>query len=136
MLRTNSARARANIHSYIMGNFDGCSYEIENPDNFHDTAVIIYEIFKCEKYSSKEEYRYYNYNECAAFTDWCAGLPSILDTCYYYNRSAVDDLGAILEETEEEKALFDESKAQELLTALIYREIKKEVNKGSEKKAG
>ena len=33
-----------------------------------------------------------------------AGLPSVLDTCYFYNRSAVDDLGAILEETESEKA--------------------------------
>lgn len=49
----------------------------------------------------------------------------ILDTCYYYNRSAVDDLGAILEETEEEKARFTEQEAEQLLTDLIYRELTK-----------
>lgn len=50
-------------------------------------------------------------------------MPSILDTCYYYNRSAVDDLGAILEETAEEKARYSEAQAETLLTSLIYREL-------------
>ena len=63
------------------------------------------------------------------FADWCAGLPSILNTCYYYNRSAVDDLGEILEETEEEKEKYTQTEAEKLLTALIYREIKKAVKK-------
>lgn len=129
MLRTNSKQARDNIHKYIMNNFDGCNYDIANPDNFHDTAIIIYNIFRSEKYHCSEDFRYYHNNECAAFTDWCAGLPSILDTCYFYNRSAVDDLAVILEETDSEKARFQEQKAMDLLTALIYREIKKEVNK-------
>ena len=62
-------------------------------------------------------------NEQERFTDWAQGLPSILDTCYYYNRSAVDDLGAILEETAEEKARYSEQNAEQLLTALIYREL-------------
>ena len=129
MLKTNSKQARTNIHNYIMSNFDGCNYDIKTPDNFHDTALIIYHTFINEKYHLQEDYRYYHNNECAAFTDWCAGLPSILDTCYYYNRSAVDDIGIILEETEEEKSRFNEDKAMDLLTALIYREIKREVNK-------
>ena len=50
-------------------------------------------------------------------------MPSILDTCYYYNRSAVYDLGAILEETAEEKARYNEAQAETLLTSLIYREL-------------
>lgn len=62
-------------------------------------------------------------NEQERFTDWAQGLPSILDTCYYYNRSAVDDLGAILEETAEEKARYSEQNAEQLLTALIYKEL-------------
>lgn len=47
----------------------------------------------------------------------------ILDTCYYYNRSAVDDLGAILEETDSEKARYSEQQAETRLTYLIYREL-------------
>ena len=57
------------------------------------------------------------------FEEWAAGLPSILDTCYYYNRSAVDDLGAILEETDSEKARYSEQQAETRLTYLIYREL-------------
>ena len=71
------------------------------------------------------DFRYRDCNEFAAFTDWCQGLPSVLDTCYYYNRSAVEDLGAILEETAEEKARFSEPEAERRLTWLIYRELSK-----------
>ena len=59
------------------------------------------------------------------FTDWAQGLPSVLDCCYYYNRSAVDDLGAILEETDAEKARYSEQQAENLLSYLIYRELVK-----------
>jgi hypothetical protein len=83
------------------------------------------ETFRKEKYSCVGDFRYYKNNECAAFTDWCAGLPSVLDTCYYYNRSAVADLAAILEETPAEAERFTETQAEELLTALIYRELKR-----------
>lgn len=72
-----------------------------------------------------QDFRYYRNNEFAAFADWCAGLPGVLNTCYYYNRSAVDDLGAILEETSEEKARYTEEQAEKTLTTLIYRELKK-----------
>jgi hypothetical protein len=61
------------------------------------------------------------------FEEWASGLPSVLDTCYYYNRSAVDDLGAILEQTETEKAKYNEQESEKLLTYLIFREIKKAV---------
>lgn len=51
--------------------------------------------------------------------------PPVLDTCYYYNRSAVADLGNILEETPAEMERYTESGAETLLTNLIYRELKK-----------
>jgi exopolyphosphatase/guanosine-5'-triphosphate,3'-diphosphate pyrophosphatase len=44
-----------------------------------------------------------------------------------YNRSEVDDLGEILEETESEKKRYTEREAESFLTRLIYNEIKKEV---------
>lgn len=126
MLRTNSKKAIENIKKYITDNFDCSSYETEKePETFPEIAAFILDCFHSEKYSRPNDFKYYHGNENAAFNDWCAGLPSVLDTCYYYNRPAVDDLGAILEETEEEKARFTESNAETLLTNLIYRELKK-----------
>ena len=127
MLRTNSSKARENIKHYIINNFDCTGYTNTPPEEWREIATFILDTFRKEKYSLPEDYRYYNNNECAAFTDWCAGLPSVLDTGYYYNRSAVADLASILEETEEEKERFTEEKAEILLTALIYRELKRGV---------
>ncbi|MBP5412257.1 MAG: hypothetical protein J6Y47_03255, partial [Bacteroidales bacterium] len=64
-----------------------------------------------------------NHQEC--FIAWLSGLPSIFDSCYYYNRSAKDDIGAILEETENEKNRYTEEQAADLLSRVIYREIVK-----------
>lgn len=124
MLKTNSKKARENIKAYIMDGFNGDNYDIKTPATFPEAARIIYDIFTSEKYYSQSWERAHGMTEQASFIDWCAGLPSIIDTCYYYNRSAVDDLGAILEETETEKARFTEAEAESRLSYLIYREIK------------
>ena len=55
------------------------------------------------------------------------GNSRALDYCYWYNRSAVDDLGNILQQTSEKKAKYTEGQAEKELTRLIYREIIKEV---------
>ena len=123
MLKTHSKKARENIKQYIMDQFTPEGFTETPPGDWEGIAAFILENFRAEKYSRPEDRRYYRNNEPAAFTDWAQGLPSLLDTCYYYNRSAVDDLGDILEETEEEKARFTDEKAAYLLTALIYREL-------------
>lgn len=123
MLKTNSKKASENIRAYIIDNFTAEDRTNNPPQEWHGIAAFILDTFRSEKYSTPEDFRYYNLRECAAFADWCAGLPSVLDTCYYYNRSAVDDLGAILEETEEEKARYIEEQAEETLTTLIYKEL-------------
>lgn len=120
MLKTNSRQARENVQAYIMQHFDGCNYDIETPETFTHIAAVIMDVFGSEK---PAEGGYSRMSEQERFTEWAAGLPSILDTCYYYNRSAVDDLGAILEETAEEKARFTEQEAESRLTYLIYREL-------------
>jgi len=125
MLKTNSKKARENVQEYIMNNFDGSGYDIQQPETFKETAEIIYNTFLAEHWNSENIKRYYHFNRFASFCDWCSGLPSILDCCYYYNRSAVDDVAGILEETEAEKARYTERKAEELLTLLIYRELEK-----------
>lgn len=124
MLKSNSKKAKENIKQYIIDNFTPENYTDTPPEDFDGIAKFILETFREEKYISPEDFRYYLNNEFEAFADWCAGLPSLLDTCYYYNRSAVDDLAAILEESEEEKQRFTEREAETRLTTLIYREIK------------
>ena len=125
MLKSNSKKAIENIRSYIIDNFSPEGYTDTAPETWPEIAAFIMNTFKSEKYHLPQDLKYYHFNEYAAFTDWCAGLPSVLDTCYYYNRSAVDDLGAILEESEEEKKRYTESEAENRLTYLIYRELKK-----------
>lgn len=120
MLKTNSKQARLNIQAYIKNNFDGCSYGVETPDTFKELSKIILDTFNSEKPACGG---YSRMTEQQRFEEWAAGLPSILDTCYYYNRSAVDDLGAILEETDSEKARYSEQQAETRLTYLIYREL-------------
>jgi hypothetical protein len=125
MLKTNSKKARENIQQYIIDHFEPDSYTNENIQGFENVAAFILNTFRSEKYSRKADYRYYNNNEQLAFVDWCQGLPSLLDTCYCYNRSAADDLAVILEETNEEKSRYTEQESESLLTMLIYRELKR-----------
>lgn len=123
MLRTNTKKARENIRRYIMDNFTPEGYTDTPPETWPEIARFILETFADEKRYSTRYYGRYMIADWNVFIDWCQGLPSILDTCYYYNRSAVDDLGSILEETEEEKARFTEAQAEERLTILIYNEL-------------
>ena len=129
MLKTNSKKARENIINYIMDNFSPEGHTDTPPEEWHEIAAFILKTFRSEKYHCTEDYRYYKNNEFLAFTDWCAGLPSLLDTCYFYNRSAVDDLGDILEETQEERSKHNESDAEQCLTRLIYKILIMEENK-------
>lgn len=116
MLKTTTRKARFNIRAYIMDHCSAEGYKEKEPETWEETAAFIRQTFRDEK-------RYQRGNQQALFVDWCQGLPSALDTLYYYNRSAVDDLAAILEETEEEKAKYTEAQAEEMLSRLIYREL-------------
>lgn len=125
MLKTNSKKAKGNIQQYIIDHFTPENHTDEKIEGFENAATFILNTFRSEKYSCKEDFKYYHNIEELAFIDWCSGLPSLLDTCYYYNRSAADDLAVILEETEEEKNRYTESESEKLLTMLIYRELKR-----------
>lgn len=124
MLRTNTKKAIENIRAYIMENLTPEGYTDNPPEDFPGAAAFILSVFRRE-YAHLLNSDYFRGNEFAGFADWCSGLPSVLDTCYYYNRSAVDDLGRILDETAEEKARFAEAEAERRLTWLLYRELKK-----------
>lgn len=125
MLRTTCKQALENIRGYIVANFDACGYDDfkGNEDNFKDVASFIYDTFMDEM--GRHDKR--RMSEQELFFEWCQGLPSVLDTCYYYNRSAVNDLAVILEESDSEQSKYTEEQAEKQLTWLIYREIKKAV---------
>lgn len=126
-LKSNSKKACENIRNYILqdsdyikecAEFDGIELKTEK-----EILAYAYKLFEEQKGREIED----NYhNSCfVIFEDWAKGLALGSLFCYYYNRSAADDLGAILEETEEEKAKYTEREAEEMLTRLIYRELEK-----------
>lgn len=124
MLKSNSKQAIENIKNYIISNFDSEGYDFTgNTEDWKEVASYIYKCF----YDEKVKYDTRRMSEKELFFEWCSGLPSILDTCYYYNRSAVKDLAMILKETEKEKNKYTESQAETMLTHLLYREIKKAI---------
>lgn len=130
MLKTNSRAARENIRAYIINGYDGTGYDNAPESNdFDEIARFIYDTFKSEKYYTDNYCMKYRISEQQSFIDWCAGLPSIIDTCYYYNRSALDDLANILEETDAEKAKYTEEQAEKMLSYLIFREIERSARK-------
>ena len=118
MLKTNSKQARENIRQYITENFTPENYTNEEITGFENIAKFILDVFKSEYYNVTGRY-----TQAEAFKNWCSGLPSVLDTCYYYNRSAIEDLKKILDETDADASKYTEQQAEELLTSLIYREL-------------
>ncbi len=114
------------LRRYIIQHFDPTGYEdVPAPlgekgnyetSQFPEIANFILDIMHTEK--QRLDYR----NEYAMFKDWAQGLPSILDTCYYYNRSAVKDIATLYNRR---KSSWGESAAEEQLSKLIYNELKK-----------
>ena len=124
-MKTTTKEARKNIRQYILDHFDPCGYDFTGPCSFPNVARFILSVHAEEKAYSPEYQSRKGYTNEQVFIDWAQGLPSVLDTCYYYNRFAVDDLGAILEQSEREKAQYSEQQAEQMLTHLIYRELKR-----------
>ena len=137
-LRTNSKKAITNLRSYIVENlgqevFDELvdSKEYQAPDkrsSFDVAADFIYFCFKREMLEHNLRYKAGRVSELELFESWAQGLPSAFNFDYYLGGQAIDDLGNILEETEEERNGYSYQQAEELLTYLIYREVKKSVN--------
>lgn len=125
MLRTNCKQVKEALKNYIMENYDGENYEAGTPEaeaqTFEEKArVILADVKRVEGWRVG---RYTRYTWQDAFHDWAGGLPSLLDCSYHYNVSAVDLLGDMLEETEEERNRYTEQEAEEMLDKLLYREL-------------
>ena len=140
MLRQYDKKAKENIRQYIIAHFDCTGYDVEEPTDFDGVAQIIWDVFNKEVPALNH---HATQTSKRRFENWCQGLPSVIDTCYYYNRSAIDDLAAILEMSEEEKAKwhrdgdservwdfnYDKEREAELrITNMIFAAIRDAVN--------
>ncbi len=126
MLKTNSKKARLNVRAYALQSvsFDDYGYnditDAAAKENWQTFAKTLTKVIKSEK--AHDVARWYGCITPAIFKDWLQGLPfSIGD--YFYNVSAVELLGDILEETQEERSRYTEEQAEERLTIMLYREI-------------
>lgn len=119
MLRSNSKAVVAKIHQYIVDEIDPEYFGLPEAPDFPEACKLILQACKGEKFYNRIR------SGLDTFRDWAQGLPTALNTCYYYNVSAVDLLADWLEETDSEKSKYSESQAEEMITRLIYRELTK-----------
>ena len=136
MRKTNCKEVTEIIKNYIMehfnyymddnrGQFSGDLEHLNNTDtsNYTEVCNAILTVFWAEKLKYDNRFKAGRVSRYEMFEDWCSGLCSALNTDYYYNVSAVDLLGEWLEETESEKAKYDERKAEKTITTLLWREL-------------
>ena len=135
MLRTNNKIVKNNITNYIMEHVNNVSidYEIEEseistPETF---CFFMLQTFKEEYMTHNKAWQAHRVSEYDLFREWAAGLAFSGMFDYFYFPQAVDLVGNWLQETEEEKARFSESDAEELATKLIYREMKNNASRCS-----
>ena len=122
-IRSNTKIARQNVIDYIRkysaddlqeAGLQGCSNAEMLQyirDCFTREAVYKNNLIRC------------GWSLYTVFRDWANGLPMGQLFVYLLRRSAVDDLGAILQETDAEKAKYTEEQAEEMLTRLIFRAV-------------
>lgn len=123
MLKTNSRTARNNLRNYIIANT--CHYDGTPCTTFEESVETLKKHFATEKL--------YRYNVemiiqgrttlKAIFIYWLQGLPLGGIGDYNYHCNAVEILGDILEETEEERGRFTEEQARNKLNEMIYNAI-------------
>ena len=129
MLKTNSKEVKEKINAYIMENFKDYTErgadgrDIKFIKNYIARAFINEKLWDKDNNHIKSMDRQGYKSTYEAFKDWMSGLPSVLDADYYYNISAINLVGDILEQTKEERNKYSESQAEELMTQLLFREL-------------
>ena len=138
-LRTNSKQAKANLWRYIRAYMldemnEAREYAESNGEDFEyndtstDIARYMLDRFRAEYLHSynRQMMKAGRVTVSQLFESWAQGLALGGMFCYYYNREAVQDVAEILEETEAERARFDEERAESFLTRYIFVTICKE----------
>ena len=137
-LKTNSKAVSEKIRKWLLDGgfgvdyFEDCNPDKKVPETVEEMAVSI--LAECDRVTSGD-YFTRNYSAFGRFEHWAQGLPGILNTETWYLGNAVDFVGDLLEETEEEKARFSEMEAEKMATRLVYNVIVKAAEKAHKKGA-
>lgn len=94
----------------------------ENADVQKAAAALVW---KCFQNDVKGDYRLGHEPIQSIFNSWLRGLPGVVDSEDFMLRSAVDFMAGILQESEAEKARYDETEAEDLAAYLVWREVSK-----------
>ena len=122
-IRTNSKLARERVREYIRQCYE--QYDVVDcKKEFSEIATDI-----MDKFDNWCKGRTPIYNMLEYFEEWLTTLPEYGVGDFYARMydNAIDVLGEILEETEEERNRFSFEKAEHLLAALMYKELLKGV---------
>ena len=124
-----------NIRKEITDSYEAANeyYTFEGREakaNFNDICSDILEAFRIEKLENDCYYIAGRASKSEMFMDWMQGLPKAFPVADdIFLRSAVDFLGTVLEETEEEKNRYTDEKAEKLACSLLFRELEKGARK-------
>ena len=136
MIRTNSKEAKRRIQGFIsehVADYIDCENEwiteaykgITENSPFSLVADFVLDCFHDEELRNHAAYKAGRVSAQDVFHSWCAGLSGKLPTSEIFlgATAAIDTLGAILDESDEEKARYSENAAERMLTALMFREL-------------
>lgn len=135
MLRSNSKEVMNRIKKIIMDSYEAAEeyYTYDSgimKAEYNDICKDIMNMFYTEKMQFDCRYKAGRISKADLFMDWMQGLPSALPvSCDIFLGSAVDFLGDLLDETDEEKARFTDEQAEKRAVYLLYRELEKHANK-------
>lgn len=97
-------------------------YKVEAPQNAKEAYLFLWNIYK-EEYSTPR-----GFGTLENFEDWGRGLPAGALFDFVLCR-AVDTLGDMLEETQEERKRFTEQQAERVLFVKIHAQMVKNLNR-------
>lgn len=134
-LKTNTKKARTNLVKYIMTDADyiqeRAEYDEKTLENDQETLAYIYKTFLDEYRWSVRRIGAQN-----SFKEWAAGLAMGGLFLYYYNENPFSILAEVLEETDQERAeyenKFTDERACDILTYMIFRECRMAYEKARE----
>lgn len=135
MLRTNSKEVMKRIKNIILESYELAEeyYAFEGRQaktEYNDICKDIMHFFYIEKRNDDCLYKVGRISEQDLFYDWVSGLPSAFPVSDdIFLRSAVDFLGNLLDETEQEKKKYTDEQAEKQCCNLLYRELNKHARK-------
>lgn len=124
MLSTNSKKFYENLDAYVIDYMEDAAedYEKPQPATVEEAYLLLWDIYKKEYFTPR------GFGTLENFEGWGRGLPASGLFDFVLN-NAVDTLGEMLEETQEERKRFTEQQAERVLFVKIHAQMVKNLNR-------